>query len=198
MTPESVYDFWLPNIEETPEYSQAQSAVWFGKNDEFDNRIKSDFVPGLDKLAESDWKSWIESPKGAVSCVIALDQFPRNAFRGTSRMYAYDPKALEIAKDIVAKGMDSEMNLFEKVFLYLPYEHSEDLDDQKTCMELFTNLRDGASEEMKGNAENYLEFARKHLVIVERFGRFPHRNEILGRESTPEEVEFLKQPGSGF
>src|SRR5262249_51790388 len=119
--------------------------------------------------------------------IIVLDQFPRNMFRGTPRAFAADPLALAAAKHLAAKGYDRDLLPVEKQFAYLPFEHSESLPDQERGCELMKTL----DEDLYG-------WAVKHKVIIERFGRFPHRNEILGRQSTPEEIEFLKQPGSGF
>jgi uncharacterized protein (DUF924 family) len=120
--------------------------------------------------------------------VILLDQFPRNLFRDTARMYESDPKVLAIANRAIEDGGYKSLPQDQQRFLFLPHEHSEGLDDQRRYMELMKTLDD----------ERYLEYARNHLVIVERFGRFPHRNAILGRESTPEEIEFLKEPNSSF
>jgi len=128
---------------------------------------------------------WLQKPKSCLALVIVLDQFPRNMFRGTARAFAADAAALEAARTIVDRGWDQAFSPDESTFAYLPFEHSESLQDQERSLRLF-----------EGN-ENY-EWARKHYEVVRRFGRFPHRNAALGRASTPEEVEFLAQPGSSF
>lgn len=133
--------------------------------------------------------AWAESIDGALALVIALDQFPRNMFRGTPRAFAADAKAREIADQAISRGFDRVLLPPKRGFLYLPFEHSEKLEDQKRCVALF---------EAAGDDADGLLWAVKHLRIIERFGRFPHRNRILGRESTPEEIEFLTQPDSSF
>ena len=158
---------------------------WFVKNAEFDTEIRSRFLPLYEELSSN--ADWLSQPRDCLARVIVLDQFPRNMFRGTPRAFATDPLALAAAKHAVAKGYDEDLLPVEKQFIYLPFEHSESLADQERACELMQPLGD----ELYG-------WAVKHKVIIERFGRFPHRNEILGRMSTPEEIEFLKQPGSGF
>jgi len=158
---------------------------WFVKDPAFDEDIRRRFL-GLYELGVNrkldDWKS---EPKGCLALVIVLDQFPRNMFRNTARAFEGDSLALEAARIIVAQGWDKGYTEDERTFAYLPFEHSEALADQEESMRLF-----------QGNPN--LEWARKHWEIVRRFGRFPHRNAALGRESTREELEFLEQPGSGF
>jgi uncharacterized protein (DUF924 family) len=158
---------------------------WFEKSATFDAEIRSRFVPLYEELSSN--AAWLSQPRDCLARIIVLDQFPRNMFRGTVRAFATDPVALAAAKHAVAKGYDRGLLPVEKQFVYLPFEHSESLADQERACELMKPL----GEELYG-------WAVKHKVIIKRFGRFPHRNEILGRKSTPEETEFLKQPGSGF
>ena len=158
---------------------------WFEKNAAFDAEIRTRFLPLYEELSSK--ADWLSQARDCLARVIVLDQFPRNMFRGTARAFAADPLALAAAKHAVAKGYDEGLLPVEKQFLYLPFEHSESLADQERACDLMKPL----GEELYG-------WAVKHKVIIERFGRFPHRNEILGRTSTPEETAFLKQPGSGF
>jgi uncharacterized protein (DUF924 family) len=158
---------------------------WFEKNATFDAEIRSRFLPLYEELAANS--DWLAQPRDCLARIVALDQFPRNMFRGTPRAFATDALALAAAKHAVARGYDRNLSPVEKQFVYLPFEHSESLADQQRACELMKPL----GEELYG-------WAVKHKVIIERFGRFPHRNQILGRKSTPEEIEFLKQPGSGF
>jgi len=158
---------------------------WFEKNSTFDAEVRARFLPLYEALSNND--DWLSSADDCLARIVVLDQFPRNMFRGSPRAFAADAKALAAARDAVEKGFDRGMLPVEKQFVYLPFEHSESLADQERACELMKPL----GEELYG-------WAVKHKVIVERFGRFPHRNEILGRKSTPEEIEFLKQPGSGF
>jgi uncharacterized protein (DUF924 family) len=158
---------------------------WFEKDAAFDAEIRRRFLPLYEELSAGN--GWLSRADDCLARIVVLDQFPRNMFRGSPRAFVADAKALAAARHAVEKGFDRDMLLVEKQFVYLPFEHSESLADQERACELMKPL----GEELYG-------WAVKHKVIIERFGRFPHRNEILGRKSTPEEIEFLKQPGSGF
>lgn len=160
---------------------------WFGKNAAFDDEIRARFLPLIEQAAAGRLARWKESARQCLALVVLLDQFPRNVFRGTARAFAADSLAREVARHALAQGYDRDLPAVEKTFFYLPFEHGESLADQELSCEL-----------MKPLGEEALHWALKHKEIIERFGRFPHRNAILGRENTPEEIEFLKQPGSGF
>jgi uncharacterized protein (DUF924 family) len=160
---------------------------WFAKNPAFDEEIRTRFLGLYEQGARGGLERWKDSARGCLALVVLLDQFPRNMFRDTPRAFAADPLALDAARHAVASGYDRDLRPAERMFLYLPFEHSESLADQERCCELMKPL--GAEQ---------LDWALKHREIIGRFGRFPHRNAILGRASTPEEIEFLKQPGSGF
>jgi uncharacterized protein (DUF924 family) len=158
---------------------------WFEKNPALDEEIRSRFLAWYEAGAAGGLEAWKSEPRACLALVILLDQFPRNMFRGTARAFASDDRARDCARTILEKGWDKAMTPGEQTFAYLPFEHSESIADQELSVRLF-----------EGN-ENF-EWARKHWEIIRRFGRFPHRNAALGRASTPEEIEFLKQPGSGF
>ncbi|MBE7523972.1 MAG: DUF924 domain-containing protein [Burkholderiales bacterium] len=170
----------------------AARAEWFRKDPAFDARIRTRFGPAIDAALAGEFREWSATPRGALARILLLDQFTRNVFRDTPRAFAGDPLALELAGAAVDAGFDRELDRFERAFLYLPFEHSEDPSDQERSLELFGRLAAETGD------RSPLEWAEKHAVIVRRFGRFPHRNAILGRASTPEEVAFLQQPGSGF
>ncbi len=161
---------------------------WWRKDDALDAKIVSRFKPTYDVLREGVPASWLESPEGMLAAILVLDQFPRNMFRDDPRAFATDAGALELAKRAIADGMDTKLEPRERAFIYLPFQHVEDRADQARSVELFTAL---------GEKLN-LDFAMRHKAIIDRFGRFPHRNAVLGRASTAEEEEFLKQPGSSF
>jgi len=158
---------------------------WFEKDSTFDDEVRSRFLPLYEELAAAN--QWLDSPQECLARIVVLDQFPRNMFRGTPRAFATDPLALAAARHAVAHGYDHGLLPVEKQFVYLPFEHSESLADQERACELMRPL-----------GEDLHDWALRHKAIIERFGRFPHRNAILGRASTQEEIEFLKQPGSGF
>jgi uncharacterized protein (DUF924 family) len=158
---------------------------WFEKSEAFDAEIRGRFL-GLHERLSSE-RIWLEAAPECLARIVVLDQFPRNMFRGQPRAFATDALALDAARLALERGYDRGALPVERLFFYLPFEHSESLADQLRACELTRPL----GEELYG-------YALRHKEIIERFGRFPHRNAILGRASTPEEVEFLKQPGSGF
>ena len=169
-------------------FAELEKPQWFKKDDAVDAAIEQRFASVHGEVSDSDLVALTASPRIALAAVIVLDQFSRNMFRGTPASFASDAKALDLANQILQRGLDVSLSEDEKAFCYLPLAHSEVLKDQERCVELFRAL---------GN-ENYLGYAQAHLDVIEKFGRFPHRNAILGRVSTPEEIEFLAQPGSGF
>ncbi len=159
---------------------------WFSKDAAFDAEIARRFLPTYEAAAEGRLTSWEDSPQGALALLIVLDQFPRNMFRGSARTFAADPLAREVAARTIARGFDQQFAISERSFFYLPFEHSEALPDQERCCALFRAT---------GDAE-LLKWAELHADIIRRFGRFPHRNAILGRATTAEERAFLD--GGGF
>lgn len=165
---------------------------WFVKDEAFDGEIRRRFGTLHEQAVSRELDGWRGESRSALALLILLDQFSRNLHRGHARSFEADAYALEIARELVAKGFDKEMLPVERQFVYLPFEHSEDPGDQERALALMQEL-DGFPE-----TKGVSEWARKHLVIIERFGRFPHRNAALGRASTAEEREFLTQPGSGF
>lgn len=160
---------------------------WFRKDEAFDRAIRDRFLPLYEQAAAGALGAWLETPRECLALVIVLDQFPRNMFRGDKRAFAADPLALAAARTIVSRGWNREMPESEKLFAYLPFEHSEALADQDLACDL-----------MKDFHPEQLRYALRHREIIQRFGRFPHRNAALGRESTREEIAFLKEPGSAF
>ena len=160
---------------------------WFVKNPDFDAEIRQRFLPLYEGAAAGQLAPWMDAPRSCLALVIVLDQFPRNLFRGSGRAFATDAQARAAARVILARGWDKAMTQSEQLFAYLPFEHSESLEDQDLSCEL-----------MKHFDAEQRQYAERHRDIIRRFGRFPHRNDSLGRQSTPAEIEFLKQPGSGF
>ena len=161
-------------------------------------RLSNDFEELVDAVAEGDLDHWRKSPKGLLASIICTDQFPRNIYRGQAKSFAYDPVALGLARQLVAMGLDNELSPIQRVFAYLPYEHSEEDTMQRQSIELYTSLVEEVEESEREMFAGFLDYAHAHEKIIVRFGRFPHRNAILGRESTAEELEFLSQPGSSF
>jgi uncharacterized protein (DUF924 family) len=186
---EEVLEFWFGR-EDEPGFGEFREA-WFRKDPEFDQMVRDRFQDLYEGAARGDLDAWKDEAHSCLALAILLDQFPRNMFRGDPRSYATDRKAQEIAEYAVDRALDRELPAFQRMFLYMPFMHSEDLEHQRRSVELFGVL--GGEDD--GDSSHY---AVQHMEIIERFGRFPHRNEVLGRQTTPEEAEFLTQPGSSF
>lgn len=190
----AVLDFWFGPPDD-PGHAQPRPQ-WFQKDDAFDAQIVQRFGPLIERALIGDIDDWLTrpvEPLPALARVIVLDQFTRNAFRGTARAFAGDAMALQTARALVASGADRSLTGVQRQFVYLPFEHAEDLSHQRTAVQLFQQL--AADEPARAEL---VVWAQKHLDIVARFGRFPHRNAALGRPGTPEEDAFLLTPGSGF
>nr|WP_283949725.1 DUF924 family protein [Limobrevibacterium gyesilva] len=180
-------DFWFqgePNL--------FRRDPWFTKNEDFDAQCRTRFAVTAEAALDGTLDPWADTPAGTLALLIALDQFPRNIHRGTYMAFAGDAHARRIARGAVAGGVDARLTPVQRVFLYLPFEHSEDLADQDLSVRLF--------EQLDGEAQlaGCIDYAHRHRDVVRRFGRFPHRNAALGRASTAEEEAYLAEPGSGF
>ena len=186
-----VLAFWFGQPGE-PDHLRSR-AVWFRKDAAFDDEIRRRFLPTVEAALAGDLAHWAESPRGALALLILLDQFPRNLFRGEARAFAGDTQARALAELVVTRGWNATMAAVEQAFVYLPFEHSESLADQERSLALFATL---AAKSPEG--AGFLDFARRHHEVIARFGRFPHRNALLGRLSSAEEKNYLAQPGSGF
>ena len=187
---DEVLAFWFGR-EDEPDYGEFREA-WFRKDPEFDQQVQERFGPLYERAAAGELDGWREEARSCLALVICLDQFPRNMFRGDGRTHATDDKALETARYALERALDRELPPFQRVFVYMPFMHSENVEDQRRSVELFGRLAE------KPGAPDLTSYAVGHMEIVERFGRFPHRNVILGRETTPEEAEFLQGPDSSF
>jgi len=177
---EDVLDFW---------FAEGRKALWFNGGDDFD-RLVEEILSALHRQAAAgDLDDWAATPRGALALVLLLDQVPRNIYRQTPQAYASDSQARRVAREAVDAGRDKKLSQVERVFLYLPFEHSEDLADQELGCRLMGDLDENP---------DWLDFAERHRDLIVRFGRFPHRNAILGRQCTPEEDAYLAQPGAGF
>lgn len=186
----AILGFWFGYPEEI-DYGKPKT-YWFEKKPEFDEKVRDMFLEDYQKAAAGYLDEWIDLPETCLALILLLDQFPRNMFRGTPEAFATDWEALSAAQHAVSQGYDREFLPVQRWFFYLPFEHSENLDHQRQCLNLFQQLSDDP------DSVTAIESALRHMEIIKRFGRFPHRNSILGRASTPEEKEFLKQPNSLF
>ena len=183
-----VLRFWFGAPQE---YGKKRKS-WFEKNPVFDAEIRDRFLALHADAIARRCEHWRASPLDCLAYIVVLDQFSRNLYRSDARAFAGDPLALEVARDAIARGLDRDLLPVERQFVYLPFEHSESIEDQKRCCALMESLTDHPE------TDDVLDWARKHLRVVERFGRFPHRNAVLERASTPDEREYLAQPGAGF
>ena len=188
---QTVLDFWF--LPAGAPGHNAPRREWFRKDAAFDAEIRSRFGPLIDAALDGGLRDWDAHPQGALARILLLDQFTRNAFRDTPQAFAGDALALAAARALVGAGSDRALAPIERWFAYLPFEHAEDPAMQAQSVALFQQQH----EETGAFAET-LDYACRHRDVIARFGRFPHRNAILGRASTPEEAEFLKQPGSRF
>lgn len=181
-----ILDFWF-GAPGSSGYG-ARRAIWFEADAAFDGEVRQRFEADVASASRDGHDAMAADAEGALALVILLDQFPRNIYRGTPCAFAADAKARDVARNALAAGHDQAVAPFMRAFLYLPFEHSEDIADQDRSVALFRALGD----------ESYLGFAIGHRDVIARFGRFPHRNAILGRNSSPDELAYLRQPGAGF
>ena len=173
---------------------------WWKKDDAFDREIRERFEGTLERGVRGELAEWEQAPRGRLALVMLYDQLSRNMFRGTPRSFAQDQLARSVTKRALEAGDDRVLTPTEVTFLLMPLMHAEDVSLQNECVERFVALREvcGTDEKVIANVERSVKYARLHMVIIERFGRFPHRNEILGRATTQEEADFLKDPDSSF
>lgn len=187
--------FWFGHPSE-PDYGLYRKN-WFIKDTAFDQAIRQRFLSDVEHAAGGDYDGWQSSAESAVALLLLLDQFPRNLYRGDARSFATDAKALEVAKGLVDTGKHQTLIPAHRFFVYVPFEHSEEMTNQDRCVALMESLIQEFPNLEKGLTDG-LDYAKRHREIIKRFGRFPHRNDVLGRVSTPEEAAFLQQPGSRF
>lgn len=195
---DEVLAFWFGAQTDDAAVLADRGSSWFTQDAAFDQSIRARFADLRDAATGDALDGWLEHPRGRLARVILVDQFSRNLFRGDPRAFEADPLALGWAREGVAAGAERVLRPVERVFLYLPFEHSESLLDQDRSVALFTALHDGVPDNLRAAFGTFLDFARRHREMIARFGRFPHRNAVLGRESTPAERAFLAQPGSRF
>lgn len=190
-----IHRYWFGALASPTDQNEEKAKIWFRQSDETDAHIREAFGPYIAPAAAIDWDLDALDREEQVGLIVLLDQFPRNIYRTTGEAFAYDAKARDIARRLVA-GLD-RFWLYEQNFVCLPFEHSEEIADQDLSVMLYARMAVEAPEAWLGNKREVLDYATKHRDIIRKFGRFPHRNGVLGRESTPEEVEFLKG-GRGY
>jgi uncharacterized protein (DUF924 family) len=195
---EDVLLFWFGSLDAQGLAAAETMKRWFQKDPAFDQEVKDRFLSLYESIVRGEQAAWLRTVRGRLATVIVLDQFSRNMFRDTKAMYAADDLALASARGLVDDGAHLHLPNAERSFCYMPFMHSEALPDQEQCVALFERMLEGTTGVVRERVELNVRYARAHLDVVARFGRFPHRNAILGRTSTGDEVAFLKEPGSAF
>jgi len=197
-TVDSILAYWFGAYPDRAALAKERADLWWSKDSEVDNEIRERFESSVQWAGEGKLNAWLAQPRGRLALIILTDQFPRNIYRDSPRAFAFDAKALDWSLAGIELGCDRALRPIERVFFYLPLEHSERLAHQERSVRMFSEIVPTAASDQREIFEYYLNFAILHRDIVARFGRFPHRNRILGWSSTPEELDFLSQPGSSF
>lgn len=196
---DAVLDFWFGTCGADGALDPQKQKIWFGDGRRHDAAIRERFgaLHASASRGELD-NEWTATPQGHMALVVVLDQFSRHIHRGAPAAFAQDPAAQRLVTAGLDRRVDRQLVPAQRAFFYMPFEHAEDLELQRLGVRCFDGLARTVGEPHRREYESFLDFAQRHLAIIERFGRFPHRNAVLGRPSTPEELAFLKQPGSSF
>jgi uncharacterized protein (DUF924 family) len=189
---EEILSFWFGEPYNAQQYYDERRKLWFASDPRIDQDIRNRFLVDYEQAAAQGLEDWGATPRSALALILLYDQFPRNMFRGEPRAFATDLLARRVTDCLLRTQSDQQLLTVERSFVYMPLMHSEDLADQRRSVALFQQLA------QDNPFVDSVSYALRHLEIIEQFGRFPHRNAILGRSSTPEEIAFLQQPGSSF
>lgn len=199
-----IREFWFGRLPLIPEELEQRMQLWFGQGlsesdqDEWDESIKTQFEPLVRQAILGELTAWADGPRRRLSLILLLDQFPRNLYRGTARAFSGDEQALALALSGMNSGADAALDPVERIFFYLPLEHSEARDVQDESVAAFRRLVMEAPEPQRKTFDSTLDYAERHRAVIARFGRFPHRNRVLGRVSTPDEIAYLAEGGEDF
>lgn len=196
--PESVREFWFGGVHPDDADLEERIDFWFAAGPAVDGEIVRRFTPAVRRALAGGLDAWRQSPRECLALVILLDQFPRNIYRGTPAAYSGDEKACALSVEAIDNGADRELSILERAFLYMPLQHAEDLSAQERSIEAFRRLLHASPERLELHMKRFLASAATHCDIIRRFGRFPHRNAVLGRECTKAENEFLRMPTAPF
>jgi len=196
ITPIEIITFWFGTNPTAPLQNKKK---WFTSSPAFDQEIKTKFGTTLTQAKNGELDHWLDSPDGTLAFILLLDQFSRNIYRNTPQVFAQDDLALSSARDAIKHGMHTQLAPHQRAFIYIPFMHAEDLKSQDECILLFEELIEKTDDAtLKQSFKGNLHYAHQHRDIIKKFGRYPHRNIILNRTNTPDEIEFLKQPNSSF
>ncbi|MCA9631579.1 MAG: DUF924 domain-containing protein [Myxococcales bacterium] len=195
---DEILTFWFGSEQQDLAVIQQQGSLWFASDAALDQRIQSRFGEAVELAARGELEDWTRTARGRLAVIILLDQFTRNIYRGTARAFASDELALRYCREGIEAGHDRALRRVERPFLYMPLMHSETLEAQDQALRVFEQLAETADGELRKSFENNVKFARMHRDLIVRYGRFPHRNSILGRENTPAEAEYLAGDAETF
>ena len=195
---QDLYRYWFSEIEDSHDWVKTRLPIWFFGSPEEDARIQADFVPWLSAITPEEEAAWKQTPRGFLTLILLFDQVPRNAFRGTPQSFAHDDRGLRLAEEFLARGLVRDLEGIEAFWVFLPFQHQETMAGQRMSV-VGVNLQAERARQDHGIFFGIArDMARRHHAAIERFGRFPHRNAILGRESSGEEVQFLTDPKNHF
>lgn len=193
-----VLRYWFGSSADDLEVNEQQSRLWWGHEASTDKEIRERFAELLERAGRGELDGWCASPRGRLAVIVVLDQFSRNVHRGSAQAFAQDPCALALCVEGLERDEDHALRPIERLFFYLPLEHAESLALQERSVAEQRDLLAEVPPAWRDTFAGFVDFALRHREVIARFGRFPHRNRLLGRESTPEELTFLAQPGSAF
>lgn len=193
-----VIDFWIGAAANDPAEAKARGKLWYQSTPQADEDLRHRFGDTLAAAERGELDSWTDSASGSLALVILLDQFSRNLYRGTGKAFANDTAALATAKQVIDSEADKTLPWIGRAFLYHPFEHSESLDEQRRSVALFTQLVEDAPSPWKPQMQGFLDYAIEHCGVIEKFGRFPHRNSVLGRKTTQQEQDYLDGGASRY
>jgi uncharacterized protein (DUF924 family) len=196
--PDNIMDFWFGQACESPAATLERKPFWFGSDPVLDQQIWELYADTVTDAGAGHYADWAESAHGRLALILLLDQFPRNIFRGTAEVFRYDAMALELAGQGITLGQFTGLTVPEQAFFLMPYQHSEDVAVQNAGVALYSAMVDDAADEWRDVAAGYRDFAAQHRDIIAEYGRFPHRNSVLGRSSTPDEDGYLAGGGATF
>ncbi|TWC41479.1 uncharacterized protein (DUF924 family) [Pseudomonas sp. SJZ079] len=191
-------DWWFGAATTASEVAAARNTLWFGKQDSQDSEAQARFAELVEQALAGELDAWHVHAEGWLANVLLLDQLPRMIFRDSPRAFAGDLQAQALVREGLRYGWDIQLTPIQRVFVYIVFEHAEDLEQQERALACFTELHEQAAAAERQLFAGYLDYAERHQRVIARFARFPHRNSILGRASTPDELAFLREPGSGF
>jgi uncharacterized protein (DUF924 family) len=196
--PDNIMDFWFGQACESPAATLERKPFWFDSDSVLDQQIWELYADTVADAGAGHYADWAESAHGRLALILLLDQFPRNIFRGTAEVFRYDAMALELAGQGITLGQFTGLTVPEQAFFLMPYQHSEDVAVQNAGVALYSAMVDDAADEWRDVAAGYRDFAAQHRDIIAEYGRFPHRNSVLGRSSTPDEDGYLAGGGATF